>query len=82
MRTSKDKRQGGLVISPDNKVVGAYDDWGNPMRVIQCPPGKTATTLSYQGKQVASYKPAVVLSRGADGKWDTEDDLMSTSGEP
>jgi hypothetical protein len=82
MRVIKNRKQGGLVISPKNEIVGVFDVWGNPLRVILRPPGKTATTISYRGKEVASSEPAVVLSRGADGKWGTEDDLMSTSGKP
>jgi hypothetical protein len=82
MRTSKNKKHGGLVITPDNKVVGAYDSWGNPLRVILRPPGKTVNIISYRGERIANNEPAVVLSRGEDGKWDTEDDLMSTSDKP
>lgn len=52
---------------------------GNPLRVMLHPPGKTMTTVSYRGKQIACDEPAVVLSRGADSRWGTEDDLMSAS---
>lgn len=79
MRVTKNRKHGDLVISPKNEVVGVYDAWGNPLRVILRPPGKTVNPISYRGKRVTNDQPAVVLSRGKDGKWDTEDDLMSTS---
>jgi len=77
MRISKHKKQGGLVLSSDNKAVGIYDAWGNPLRVILRPPDKTVHLISYRGKQVTNSQPAVVLSRGADQKWGTKDDLIS-----
>ena len=76
-RITKNTKQGGLVISPGNKVLGAYDAWGNPLRVILRPPGKTVNIISYRGERVANAQSAVVISRAADGKWDTEDDLIS-----
>ena len=81
-RNTKNRKMGGLVYnSPENKIQGMYDAWGNPLRVILRPPGKVATTISYRGKQLASYQPAVVLSRGPDQQWGTEDDLISASDE-
>jgi hypothetical protein len=77
MRISRNKRRGGLVLSPDNKAEGIYDAWGNPLRVILRPPGQSTLTVSHAGKQVTTSKPAVVISRGADGKWLTKDDLVS-----
>lgn len=77
IRISKHKNYGGLVYSDENKVLGIYDAWGNPLRVTLRPPGKTATTLIYCGERIASYEPAVVFSRGPDQKWGTEDDLTS-----
>ena len=82
MRTSKHKKLGGLVMTSDNKVAGAYDNWGNPLRVILRPPDKAVHFISYRGKQVANDQPAVVLSRGADQKWGTKDDLISNLDRP
>jgi hypothetical protein len=77
MKISENRRQGGLVMSTDNRVVGAYDYWGNPLRVILRPPGQSTFVVSHLGKQVTISKSAAVLSRGPDQKWGTEDDLMS-----
>ena len=82
IRISKNKRQGGLVFSSENKAEGIYDAWGNPLRVIMRSPGQSTMTVPHAGKQVTTSKPAVVLSRGRDGKWDTKDDLMSTNTNP
>ena len=79
MRISKHPQQGGLVMTSDNRVAGAYDAWGNPLRVILRPPDKTVHLISYRGKQVTNSQPAVVLSRGADQKWGTKDDLISNT---
>ncbi|MEK7953058.1 hypothetical protein [Luteolibacter soli] len=76
-RNTKHKEQGGIVYSSGNKAEGIYDAWGNPVRVILRPPGKTAITLSFRGKQVDFDRSAIALSRGPDQKWGTEDDLMS-----
>jgi hypothetical protein len=82
MRVAKNKRQGGLVLSPDNKPEGIYDAWGNPLRVILRPPGQTTLTVSHAGEPVTTSKPAFVLSRGRDGTWFTKDDLMSADTNP
>jgi hypothetical protein len=76
-RNTKNRKQGGLLYSSANEVVGMYDAWGNPLRVILRPPGQSTTTVSYLGKQVTTSKPVVVLSKGPDQKWGTEDDLIS-----
>jgi hypothetical protein len=77
LRISRNKRHGGLVFSSDNKPEGIYDRWGNPLRVILRSPGETTLTVPHAGKQVTTSKPFVVLSKGADGKWDTKDDVIS-----
>jgi len=77
IQISKNKKRGGLVFSPDNKVEGIYDAWGNPLRVILRPPGQATMTFQQSGKQVTISRPVVVMSKGADGKWDTKDDLIS-----
>lgn len=82
MRISKHKKQGGLVMSADNKAVGIYDSWGNPLRFILRPPDKTVHLIPYRGQQIANTQPAVVLSRGADQKWGTKDDLISDIDRP
>jgi len=76
---NKNKKQGGLVHSADRRVVGIYDAWGNPLRVILRPPGQAMLTVPHAGKQVTTSKPAVVLSRGRDGTWGTKDDLISAT---
>jgi len=76
-RMTKHRKQGGIVSSSTYEVGGIYDSWSNPLRVALRPPGQSTITVSYLGKQVTTSKPAVVLSRGPDQKWGTEDDLIS-----
>jgi len=77
IRLSNNKRRGGLVLSPDDKPEGIYDAWGHPLRVILRAPGQATLTIPHAGKKVTTSTPAVVLSRGPDGKWGTKDDLVS-----
>ncbi len=76
---AKAKNRLGFYFSRENEVVGIYDSWGNPLRVILRDPGQSATRVTRRGKHFTVSKPAVVLSRGPDGKWDTKDDLHSWS---
>ena len=76
-RMTKHRKQGGIVSFSSYEVGGIYDSWGNPLRVIFRPPGQSTITVSHLGKQVTTSKPAIVLSRGPDQKWGTEDDLIS-----
>jgi hypothetical protein len=82
IRVSKNRKQGGLVFSTENKAEGIYDVWGNPLRVILRPPGQSTMTIPHARKQVTTSKSAVVLSKGKDGEWGTKDDLMSADTNP
>ncbi|HEY1123239.1 MAG TPA: hypothetical protein VGE67_16620 [Haloferula sp.] len=81
-RLTKNRRQGGLVYSSANQIEGIYDAWGNPLRLILHPPGQSTLTVPHLGKQMTTSKPAVVLSRGPDLKWGTEDDIISRTDGP
>ena len=81
-RLTKNRRRGGLVYSSTNEIEGIYDAWGEPLRIILRPPGQSTLTVPHLGKQVTTSKPAVVLSRGPDQKWETEDDIISRTDGP
>ncbi|WP_264500181.1 hypothetical protein [Luteolibacter flavescens] len=73
---------GGVLYSSENKVEGVYDNWGRPLRVILRPTGKSEITLPHGHPPQQFSLPFVVLSRGKDGLWGTEDDLISAPKKP
>ena len=81
-RMTKHRKQGGIIFRSDYEADGIYDSWGNPLRIILRSPGQSTLVVPHLGKQVTTSKPAVVLSRGPDQKWGTEDDIISRTDGP
>lgn len=80
VETGKTRRKGGLIYeSPNSKsVVGLFDAWGNPFRVILDDDYDEVIRFTYGGKpEVVKGKRVLVASKGPDGVEGTEDDLKS-----
>lgn len=70
------KPRGGLFYDGD-RVVGIYDGWGQPFRILLRRPGEAAITFEHRGKSVTVPSPVAVISKGTDQIEGTDDDLTS-----
>lgn len=78
--TGKHRKKGGLIfVSGDSgPVVGLFDAWGNPFRVILDDDYDEVLRFTYGGKpEVVKGKRVLVASKGPDGVEGTADDLKS-----
>ena len=87
--TGRDRKRGGLIYEPGvdhgvgspgirRPVVGLFDAWGNPFRVILDDDYDQVIRFTYGGKsEVVNGHRALVASRGADGVEGTADDVKS-----
>ncbi len=77
---SKNKKKGGLVYEPHSNasLVGLFDAWGNPFRVILDADRDGVIRFDLGGKpQEVRGKHSLVLSKGRDGVEGTKDDVKS-----
>lgn len=80
VETGRHRNKGGLIYESGtgSPVVGLFDAWGNPFRVILDDDYDEVIRFTYGGKpEVVKGKRVLVASKGADGVEGTEDDLKS-----
>lgn len=80
VETGKTRKNGGLIYESANSksVVGLFDAWGNPFRVILDDDFDEVLRFTYGGKpEVVDGKRVVVASKGPDGIEGTKDDVKS-----
>lgn len=76
----KHRRKGGLIHESgmSSPVVGLYDAWGNPFRVILDDDYDEVIRFTYGGKpEVVRGEQVLVASKGPDGIEGTADDVKS-----
>lgn len=80
VKTGKYRKRGGLIYQSGmgSPVVGMFDAWGNPFRVILDDDYDEVIRFTYGGKpELVKGKRVLVASKGPDGVEGTEDDLKS-----
>lgn len=80
VETGKHRKKGGLIFESgmSSPVVGLFDTWGNPFRVILDDDYDEVLRFTYGGKpEVVHGQRVLVASRGADGIEGTKDDVKS-----
>jgi hypothetical protein len=80
VETGKTRKKGGLIrgSGSGSPVVGLFDTWGNPFRVLLDHDYDGVIRFSYGGRlEVVHNRLALVASRGADGIEGTADDVKS-----
>lgn len=76
----KHRKKGGLIYESgrSSPVVGLFDAWGNPFRVLLDDDYDGVIRFTYGGKpEVVHGKRVLVASKGPDGIEGTEDDVKS-----
>ena len=77
VKTTTSAAKGGLLYGPESEVIGIYDAWGEPFRILLRKPGERGITLVHRGKTVPIERPAVVFSKGKDRIAGTKDDVRT-----
>jgi hypothetical protein len=78
--TGEHRKRGGLIYRSvtGGSVVGLFDAWGNPFRVILDDDYDEVIRFTYGGKpEVVKGERVLVASKGPDGVEGTEDDVKS-----
>ena len=76
-REAKGKK-GGIAYGKNDEILGVYDPFGNPYRVILNSANKDTLDFEYGGQQVRLRgKQVAVWSVGGDGIEGTKDDARS-----
>ncbi len=80
VETGKTRKKGGLIYESGmgSPVVGLFDAWGNPFRVILDDDFDEVLRFTYGGKpEVVHGRRVLVASKGPDGIEGTKDDVKS-----
>ncbi len=80
VETGKHRKKGGLIFESGmgSPVVGLFDNWGNPFRVILDDDYDEVIRFTYGGKpEVVHGHRVLVASKGPDGIEGTKDDVKS-----